>query len=142
MRHALPPQVRMLHQNLMRTISPSARVHAVDNVEAAVKYVDKMENCDTPVRLVLLDLNLDDLETAAGAADTRCCGSGCRIVNFSPSLVQSQRTPHILLRQARQRCFGACHQRTRRMGCVWQTASIPSLRTSRCSTCAGSHSQL
>jgi hypothetical protein len=35
-------------------------------VEAAVKYVDKMENCDTPVKLVLLDLNLDDLETAAG----------------------------------------------------------------------------
>jgi len=81
------PIVRMLHQNLMRTISPSARVHAVDNVEAAVKYVDKMENCDTPVRLVLLDLNLDDLETAAGSAALLWCMSpenkanGLRVAN-------------------------------------------------------------
>lgn len=44
--------------------------HAPFQVEAAVKYVDKMENCDTPVKLVLLDLNLDDLETAAGGGKT------------------------------------------------------------------------
>lgn len=29
-----------------------------------------MENCDKPVKLVLLDLNLDDLETPAGTRAT------------------------------------------------------------------------
>jgi len=34
-----------------------------------------MENKDTPVKLVLLDLNLEDLETAAGSAALLWCMS-------------------------------------------------------------------